>query len=271
MGIAIAMWNEKFQPIDIIIGFKPVLGDHSGVNLAENFYNNLTSYQLNDKILAITTDNASSNATFIEHIIYLTRNTSRPFKREKWIRCFAHVINLTVKSALNEMTVLIQTLHDLVVAIRSSPQRIQKFKSIFKKCIFGTSDLLYEEDELFSSDGGVVPQDLLPILDCPTLWSSTYFFLKRGFKVRYAIDKIAMDVELRKNELQDGEWQILRQVFSFLEDFAVATTYIEASQYPTLFLVVPMYNRLLNLLEEASTDRSKHPLLVKGATAGFQK
>ncbi|KAK4037830.1 hypothetical protein OUZ56_029856 [Daphnia magna] len=103
-------------------------------------------------------------------------------KREKWIRCFEHVINLTVKSALNE---------------------------------------------------------------------------------------IAIDVELRENELQDGERLVLRQVFFFLEDFTVATTYIEASQYPTLSLVVLMYNRLLNLLEEASTDRSKHPLLVKGAAAGM--
>ncbi|KZS05381.1 Uncharacterized protein APZ42_031450 [Daphnia magna] len=56
LGITIAMWNETFQPIDVIVEFKYVLGDHSGVNLAKNFYNNLTSYQLNDKVSIIFTD-----------------------------------------------------------------------------------------------------------------------------------------------------------------------------------------------------------------------
>ncbi|KAK4006955.1 hypothetical protein OUZ56_012109 [Daphnia magna] len=46
---------------------------------------------------------------------------------------------------------------------------------------------------------------------------------------------------------------------------------VQGSKYPTLSLVVPLYNRLLNLLEEALQDYSKHPLLVKGAIAGLRK
>ncbi|KZS03598.1 Uncharacterized protein APZ42_033644 [Daphnia magna] len=222
-------------------------------------------------MLAITTDNASSNGTFIDHIIYLSRNTYRPFKKEYWIRCFAHVINLCVKSALDVMRVLLQKLRDLVVGIRSSPQRIEKFKRIAKYCEVEDEELDYEEDEKLFLDGGLIPTDLLPILDCPTRWSSTYFFLKRALKIKNALNEIAKEQELRMYELQEDVWIILSQVFAFLEDFAVVTTYVEASQYPTLSLVVPMYTRLLDQLEEASCDHSKHPLLVQGAAAGFAK
>ncbi|KAK4017339.1 hypothetical protein OUZ56_032286 [Daphnia magna] len=198
------MAAEIFQPVDAIIGFKQVNGEHSGTNLGEQFYDIVSSFQLNEQMLALTTDNASSNGTFIDHIIYLSRNTYRPFKKEYWIRCFAH-------------------LRDLVVGIKSSPQWIEKIQRIAKYYEVEDEELDYEEDEKFFLDGGLIPTDLLPILDCPT------------------------------------------------KDFAVLTTYVEVSQYPTLSLVVPMYNRLLDQLEEASRDHSKHPLLVQGAAAGFAK
>lgn len=117
----------------------------------------------------------------------------------------------------------------------------------------------------------MITDDVLPVVDCPTRWSSTYFFLKRSLKLRRAIDEISKDEELCKNLLKEEEWLVLGQVFSFLEEFALVTNYVEASQHPTLSLVVPMCNRLLNLLEETSRDESKDPLLVKGAAAGLLK
>lgn len=172
---------------------------------------------------------------------------------------------------LHSYYLFVLQLRDLIVAIRASSERVQQFKEILKECEFELFELDYEEDELFSFDGAVITDDLLPFLDCPKQWSSTYFFLKRGLKLRRAIDEIAKDQELCENELKEEEWLILEQVFSFLEKFALVTTYVETSHFPTLSLVIPMYNRLLNLLEETSRDESKHPLVVKGAAAGLQK
>ena len=58
-------------------------------------------------MLAITNDNASANETFIEEIIRLTKNNSKPFHKDRWIRCFAHILNFCVKSALECMAALI--------------------------------------------------------------------------------------------------------------------------------------------------------------------
>jgi hypothetical protein len=59
-------------------------------------------------------------------------------------------------------------------------------------------------------------------------------------RLEEAIDEIAKDQDLWKNELQPEEWDMLKGVFKFLKSFAIITTYIEATKYPTLSLVVPI-------------------------------
>ena len=97
----------------------------------------------------------------------------------------------------------------------------------------------YEEEELLANEGTVISTDLLPILDCKTRWSAGHFFVKRAVKLRKAIDEIAQDKDLRKNELSVEDWRTLRQILELLEEFAIITKYVEGSKYPTLSLVVP--------------------------------
>ena len=103
------------------------------------------------------------------------------------------------------------------------------------------------------------------------LW---YFFVKRGLKLRVAIDEIANDTDLRKSELDEEEWRILGEVVELLSESAIITKYVEGSGYPTLSLVVPMYNRLLVVLEEVAKGHHSsitHPLIVEWDKAGLQK
>lgn len=88
-----------------------------------------------------------------------------------------------------------------------------------------------------------------------------------------AIDEIAKDKDLRKSKLNKEDWRILHQVLDLLEEFAVITRYIEGSGYPTLFLVVSMYNRLLVILEDVPKNRHEsitQPSIVEGASAGLE-
>jgi hypothetical protein len=84
--------------------------------------------------------------------------------------------------------------------------------------------LQYEEEkELLSTlDGVVITGDLLQLLDVQTRWSSIYYFLK------------------------------------VLKSFTIITTYIEAIKFT---LVVPMHNKLLDLLEMVTANKTKHPLI----------
>lgn len=59
-------------------------------------------------MLAITTDNASSNTTFITELAELTENNKVPFEKENHIHCLAHVINLAVQDSLRTLQPLVR-------------------------------------------------------------------------------------------------------------------------------------------------------------------
>lgn len=167
-----------------------------------------------------------------------------------------------------------QQLRDLINSIRASRRRIQKFKNVLESCGLHDEEYQEEEEEMAFPEGSVIAHDLLPILDHTSQWSSTYYFLRRAVKLRPAIDEIAKEADLQRNEMYKEDWENLDQVLEFLEEFATITKYIEGSGFPTLSLVVPMYNRLLVILEDVSKGRHEsitHSLIVKGAAAGLQK
>ncbi|KAK4005814.1 hypothetical protein OUZ56_010938 [Daphnia magna] len=130
------------------------------------------------------------------------------------------------------------------------------------------------EEEIVFAEGSCFTNDLLPILDCKTRWSSAFYFVKRAVKLRRAINEIAKDADLRRNEIENEDWYILSEVLEFLEGFATITKYIKGSGFPILSLVVPMYNRLLMILEDFSQSRHtliKQPLIVTAAATGLEK
>jgi hypothetical protein len=76
-------------------------------------------------------------------------------------------MNFCVQEILKQVSELLRQLCELFIAIRASPQRIQKFKKVFADFKMNGSN--YEEVELAASvEEMVIPNDLLPILDCPT-------------------------------------------------------------------------------------------------------
>ncbi len=48
-GITTSIWTDKFDPLNVIIGFKHMFGDHSGLNIAENFFEVVRFYKFHDE------------------------------------------------------------------------------------------------------------------------------------------------------------------------------------------------------------------------------
>lgn len=56
------------------------------------------------QILACTTDNASNNDTFMEHLEKICHNAGITFDAENQrVRCIAHILNLAVQEALKTL------------------------------------------------------------------------------------------------------------------------------------------------------------------------
>lgn len=58
-------WTQK----ELVIGFEPLRGAHTGENLAEALVNVLERFHLGEKLQSITTDNASNMAKMVRDLV----------------------------------------------------------------------------------------------------------------------------------------------------------------------------------------------------------
>ena len=77
----------------ILLGFKPVYGQHTGSYLSEILQEVLQQYNIIDRVLAVTTDNASNNKTLIESLHQSIESLNLPESiRVVQILCLAYII-----------------------------------------------------------------------------------------------------------------------------------------------------------------------------------
>jgi hypothetical protein len=93
-------WNYR----EILLGFEPLHERHTGVNLGSVLFDLLQQHQIPERVIAITTDNASNNSKMMSTIqdslqsldVYHGATIIH-------IPCIAHVIQLSLKQLLGHM------------------------------------------------------------------------------------------------------------------------------------------------------------------------
>ncbi|KAK6984665.1 dimer-Tnp-hAT domain-containing protein [Favolaschia claudopus] len=89
--------HHEGSPLSFLLDIIEVPESHTGKTLANAFDQMLASHGLSNKILSWTGDNASSNDTQTTAMSAMPTNS---FQQSNRVRCFAHTINLIVKSIL---------------------------------------------------------------------------------------------------------------------------------------------------------------------------
>jgi hypothetical protein len=93
-------WNYR----EILLGFEPLYGTHSGVNLGAVLFELLQQHQIEDRVLAVTSDNASNNTTLMDNTWKSLQSLELPNQTPVVrIPCMAHVIQLSLKELLGKM------------------------------------------------------------------------------------------------------------------------------------------------------------------------
>jgi hypothetical protein len=86
-----ADWNFR----EILLAFEPLSRTHSGENLSTVVFKVLQDHDIVDRVLAVTTNNASNNSTLVENLqqainsLKLLASSTTPIIR---IPCLAYVI-----------------------------------------------------------------------------------------------------------------------------------------------------------------------------------
>ncbi|KAL4291279.1 hypothetical protein GQ457_14G015580 [Hibiscus cannabinus] len=212
--------DDTWKLHKMIINFCPIAG-HSGELIGRAIEKCLLEWGLK-RILTVTVDNASSNDLAVKYLKQIVNLWDGSVLDAQFLhmRCAAHILNLVVKDGLKDVDNSVMKVRAAVKYVRSSPARLQKFRS----CI--------EEENINNKS--------LVCLDIETRCNSTYCMLKSALVFIKAFKNmktkcIPYTKELRKvgGPPDDEDWDKVTAFLPFLEIFYEATLSFSGSRYVT--------------------------------------
>lgn len=192
-----------------IIIFCPI-SSHSGEVIGKAIERCLLDWEI-DRIFTITVDNASSNNVGMMYLKRKLNSWKRSLQGDYLHRrCVAHILNSVVKDGLKEYSDSIKKIPSAVRYVRSSPYRLQRFKTCAKTKKIDTKSIV--------------------CLDIETRWNSTYLMLELALKFQKAFDlietkdsKYVADLIGKDGLPTDRNWEYANTLLPFLRIFYDST------------------------------------------------
>ena len=105
MAITVYFIDKEWNYREMLLGFEPLHGPHTGVNLCDVLLQLLRERQLLNRIFSVTTDNATNNETLSRALQDTLISSGGINSRDSIIRvpCMAHVIQLCLKQLLGHI------------------------------------------------------------------------------------------------------------------------------------------------------------------------
>jgi hypothetical protein len=69
LGITAHWIDSNWHQRELVIGFEPLHGPHTGENLADALINVIERFNLGDKVQSITTDNATNMTAMVQQLM----------------------------------------------------------------------------------------------------------------------------------------------------------------------------------------------------------
>lgn len=257
----IARWiSDDWELQNVVIDLTVLHGSHAGKNIAKSFWDVLLDYGLVEKLLSVTTDNATNMDTLFEELEILFEAYGIIFDSKNYrVRCFAHIMNLSSRDMINSVgdgdratypsddesdgedcvekeskkTVplpVVAKMRKGVVAIRNSPQRREMF---IRQC----------------SVAGITHKNLLR--DVRTRFNATLTMIERAKEMTLPFDMTLSCIpKLRKYALNNDEWNMIDELILLLSPFKEATVMLSNEHSPTLSRISSVYQLLFSHLEK---------------------
>ncbi|EJF59222.1 hypothetical protein DICSQDRAFT_65365 [Dichomitus squalens LYAD-421 SS1] len=211
---------------------------------------------MRNKIGQITMDNASSNDTMMVELETILVQEGIPFHRDgnriRYLRLRTYADILAGNP--------VQKVRDLVSALRSSGQRRHDFEQFISEGIASQS---------WPDHPHIQPLQLLR--DCETRWSSTFLMMDRTLLLYPAIEdfvKHPSRADLSKYLLMANDRAVLADIYQVLEVAHQAQQLVSSERTPTLALVLPAYELLVDSWKQL---RIQLPPLAHLITLGVEK
>ncbi|KAL0492041.1 hypothetical protein AKO1_000739, partial [Acrasis kona] len=225
LGIVVHWIDDDFNYQERVLDFARLIGKHSGENMAHVIAKSLKHVGIEDKLFAITGDNAGNNLTLASEIEKLIPQ----FTKDHFVRCLAHVINLCVQTILVQLrsgtikdaedynknisvdsTSPILKVRALSILIGNSPQQLDYWKFICNQTQKPANQIQY---------------------DVANRWNSTYYMIDRGcdYEEQYNLF-VENDLKRQHLKMSSPEWLYLNKVRRVLAKFEELTKNVSEGQ-----------------------------------------
>ncbi|KAJ5120790.1 uncharacterized protein N7515_010178 [Penicillium bovifimosum] len=252
---------------EVLLGFKPLHGTHSGTNLSSVLMKTLTEYGIKHRVFGLTTDNASNNKTLIDTLQQSLPNDINIIR----IPCLAHVIQLSLNQLLDRLKAVplndateIWTDSQFTLVKVNATSKKQDISHTLKKVRYLA---LYIRGSSQRRDSFIAiqppGQGLMPIQDVRTRWNSTFLMLRRAKRLRVFIMKYCDQFNCKDFALDDDQWRQIDYLLYLTKPFFDFTLALSKSREVTSHLVFLIYNRLFEHLEKSITQLRRKRVLWK--------
>ena len=117
-----------------VLNFIELDPPHSGVVIAQAVMECLAEWKIEDKVISLTLDNASSNDVATKNLMakFVARKVPGFLPNHFHVRCCAHIVNLVVNDGLQPLLPFINQLRETVKYMKKSTSRMYKFVEVHK-------------------------------------------------------------------------------------------------------------------------------------------
>ncbi|KAI0916313.1 hypothetical protein AcV5_003286 [Taiwanofungus camphoratus] len=250
------------------------------------------------RIGMITLDNVSNCGTMMEELERLLREKGIPFDRDgNRIRCFPHVVNISVQTGLKQLTTVDPLVYaddtvstddmdaaasnpalladmEYMEALREDP--VSKARSLITVCRASQQrredfDQTIIKGNIANTFGQQPLQEVQLLKDVDTRWSSSFMMIDQVLELYQAVDIFLLQPKqeaIAWHTLSRKTLEVLNDIREFLEAPHAVQELLSAEQTPTLSLTLPCYEKLIVLLKLL---RCKLMKIVHAITASIEK
>ncbi|KAM3224402.1 hypothetical protein ACQJBY_057657 [Aegilops geniculata] len=212
--------DDSWKLRSVIMRFIYVPAPHTGEVIAEELHETLISWNLDEKLSAVTVDNCTTNDKTVELLVTKIGKTKFMLKGTLLhMRCCAHILNLIVKDGLDAMKPAIEKVRDSVAFWTATPKRVEKFEEIAK----------YQKVKITRR----------LTLDCKTRWNSTFTMLSVALPYRSIFARLKKVEKQYESLPSDEEWDFATHVVERLRLFFDITALFSRTDYVTANIYFP--------------------------------
>nr|KYP38025.1 Putative AC transposase [Cajanus cajan] len=223
-----------------IISFS-IVPNHKGETIGKKVEEVLKEWGLRN-VSTITVDNASANDVAVTYLKKRFKNMGGLVMDGQFfhMRCCAHILNLVVNDGLKDVHNSIANIRTAVRFVRSSPQRLAKFKECVEFSKIECKKLL--------------------CLDVPTRWNSTYMMLDAAEKFQVAFEKLDfedssyLEVFGIAGPPTTIDWENVRAFLKFLKIFYEATKVFSTSSHVSLHVAFHQLSSIYFELKQSNMN-----------------